>query len=249
MQTNLSSEIARSQAQTGRFVGSYLRSTSKSPDVVRAGVYGFTLTDIFSDLFDFDAAAIERHHGITPERAHAAGIRSLPDAPFGRSILEHAIQEKFGWRADLPGGFYLDGERVRMCFPERGLIASCRDHRGYTQALRYFRHAADDDPVWITSSKHGGAKAVPSLHFAGRSNAKRNGVVVLCDHTLRAEAIYAGGAITVAACNGCTPFSIVAQLRRAYPNLRAVIFGEGVAAEPALCRALRNAGLRWEVQL
>jgi len=218
-------------------------------DRVRGGIYGWTLNNCFS-LLEPDSRAIKQHHGITPERAQRIGIRSISYGITGWTILEAAVQKQFGWRVDLPAGFYLDGERVRMCFPERdGLLVPCRDHRGFIQALRYYRHAADDSPVWVSSAKHGGAKAVPSLHFAGRSNAKRNGIVVLTDHSLRAETIYGGGAITVVALNGCTPFAVVAQLRAAYPALRGVILGDGVAAEPPLCRALVNAGLRWEAGL
>jgi len=200
------------------------------------------------DLLEADASAIEQHHGIASARAWRIGIRSINYNNLTRwTILEAAVQERFGWRPDYPGGFYLDGEHVRMCFPERGLIVPCRDRRGFAQALLCYRHPADDKPFWVSSAKHGGAKAVPSLHFAGRSNAARNNVVVLTRDTLTAEAVAGNAAITVAGLNGCTPSAAVVQLRAAYPNLRAVILD--VAVEPALCRALRNAGLRWEAGL
>jgi hypothetical protein len=214
--------------------------------VLRAALYGFVTRDCFA-LNQADARAIERQWGIAPERAQALGIRSINHGIGGFVILEAAVQRRFGYRLDYPAGFYLDGERVRICFPERGLIVPCRDRRGFTQALLHYKHPGDSKPYWISSAKHGGAKAVPSLHIAGPTNADGSGIVVLTAHALQAEAIQKGGSITVVGVNGCTPSAVVGQLRTAYPALRGVILD--LEPEPTLCHALTGAGLKWEVGL
>jgi hypothetical protein len=213
-----------------------------SSEIFTAAVLGFA-TRFCLSLCAPDARAIESQHGLTLEAQMRAGIRSVL-SNIGKLVICHEISLKFGAHRQYPAPFYFD-TGLRLNQPSSGFIVPCR-YQGLQRAWLHYKHPKDDSPIWCSGACFGGAKARPSIHVSASENVKRTGVCVLVRDALRAEACATGGVVCFVGLNNVMPHALTAQLRAALPDLRAVLIDPELI-EPSLTRALKFAGLRWEV--
>jgi hypothetical protein len=199
-------------------------------------------------LYEADARAIEKHYGLSAAQSHRAGIRSCP-SEITKLFTCDAIERSYGGRftGALPAPFYRDeGGALRMNTPRAGLMVPVR-RGGLIHAWRYYRHAGDAAPRWITSNgKPSGRPASPSIHVVNPQHARRTGLCYLVSHALAAEALGAIEPLTFAAVNGLSPFNLAAQLIDVWPRLRRCLLWK-LDPDPFLTRTLSEAGLKVEV--
>lgn len=215
----------------------------RSPDLLRAAIYGCLLHDCLS-LSAADARAIEKLYELNAEHAFKVGIRTTPTT-VEKLFAASEVNKKFAC-ATWPAGLFKDFSRLELNTPPHGLIVPAR-RQGLLRALLHYKHPADPSPRWITSKGlPDGSKAAASIHVVGAEYVKRSPVAILANDSLRAEAIGYRGILTVVGLNNVTPSLAIGQLRETLPELRAVLI-QIESFDDSLIQALRKAGLRLEV--
>ncbi len=184
--------------------------------------------DSLSDDEFFDWLLYEKEH-IEPR---------APEDSDPYTFIEEELTERFGAVEGIPG-CYLDGEYLRLkTLPNYSLIVPCRVD-GIIRALQIFRSEGSSFFWWSTPDATGGARARASIHVANESLAQMQGIAVIVEHTIAADASAWSKHLCAVACNGLSPRRFVRELRAALPNLKRVALS---AQLENLARALREYG-------
>jgi hypothetical protein len=136
-----------------------------------ASVYGF-LVHLCLSFYDYTAADVEKHWGMTADDAYSLGIRSVPTL-VGNLVAAQACAARFGpdVLANVPGFYTFNRSGARcfchewnslcvcdlptwrididFCWAKHGLILPQRSSRGWFESLKIFRHPQDARPFTL----------------------------------------------------------------------------------------------------